>query len=58
LFLSGAYALAYLKTNYLPYYILMGWSEAISTGMAITLMVVYRPEWVATFDDRRYLNGK
>lgn len=58
LYLSGAYPLEYLKAHYLPYYILMGWSEAISTGMAITLMVIYRPEWVATFDDKRYLDGK
>ncbi len=58
LVLSGAYTLDYLKAHYLPYYILMGWSEGISTGMAITLMVVYRPEWVATFDEGRYLNGK
>ena len=54
--LSGVYTLAYLKENYLPYYILMGWSEAVTTGMAITLMVVYRPGWVDTFDDKRYLN--
>jgi uncharacterized membrane protein len=26
--------------------------------MLITLMVVYKPAWVATFDDRRYLLGK
>jgi len=58
LVLSGAYTLDYLKAHYLSYYILMGWSEGISTGMAITLMVVYRPEWVATFDEQRYLNGK
>ena len=25
------------------------------TGMALTLAVVYRPQWVATFDDARYL---
>jgi uncharacterized membrane protein len=24
----------------------------------VTLMVVYRPEWVATFDDKRYIEGK
>jgi uncharacterized membrane protein len=36
----------------------MAWSEAFATGMLITLMVVYRPAWVATFDDRRYLLGK
>lgn len=54
--LSGAYPLAYLKEYYLPYYILMGWSEAVTSGMAITLMVVYQPDWVGTFDDKRYLN--
>jgi uncharacterized membrane protein len=26
--------------------------------MLITVMVVYKPEWVATFDDHRYLLGK
>jgi len=26
--------------------------------MILTLLVVYRPEWVATFDDRRYLTGR
>jgi uncharacterized membrane protein len=33
----------------------MAWAEAFLTGAAITLMVVYQPGWVATFDDRRYL---
>lgn len=51
----GAYTLDYLLREYLPYYLLMAWSEAFATGMIITLLVVYRPQWVATFDDRRYL---
>ena len=56
---AGTYPLAYLLHDYLPYFILMGWSEAITTGMAITMMVVYRPHWVATFDDQTYLgHGK
>ncbi|MEW5770777.1 MAG: energy-coupling factor ABC transporter permease [Pseudomonadota bacterium] len=54
--LSGAYALDYLLEEYLPYYLLMAWGEAFATGMMVTMMVVWRPEWVATFDDRRYLN--
>jgi uncharacterized membrane protein len=54
--LSGAYTLDYLLEEYLPYYLLMAWGEAFATGMMVTLMVVWRPEWVATFDDRRYLN--
>lgn len=56
--ISGAYTSEYLGSNYLPYFILMGWSEALLTGMATTLMVVYRPEWLATFNDRQYLKGK
>lgn len=56
--LSGAYPAAYLYHDYLPYFILMAWSEAVSTGMAITVMVVYLPHWVSTFDDMRYLKSK
>ncbi len=55
---SGAYPLDYLLEEYLPFYFLMAWAEAFATGMMMTLMVVYRPEWVSTFDDRRYLHGK
>lgn len=55
---GGSYPLNYLLDQYLPYYMLMAWAEAFSTGMAMTLMVVYRPGWVATFDDRRYLQSK
>ena len=40
--LSGVYPPAYLYHDYLPYFILMAWSEAVTTGMAITLMAVYR----------------
>ncbi len=56
--LAGAYPLAYLLEEYLPFYLLMAWSEAFATGMLVTVMVVYKPEWVATFDDRRYLLDK
>lgn len=56
--LSGVYPAAYLYTDYLPYFILMAWSEAVTTGMAITLMVVYQPQWVDTFDDTRYLKRR
>lgn len=56
--LAGAYTAEYLASNYLPYFLLMGWSEALLSGMALTLLVVYRPQWVATFDDARYLRNK
>jgi uncharacterized membrane protein len=54
--LSEAYPLDYLLDQYLPYCLLMAWAEAFSTGMLITVIVVYKPAWIATFDDRRYLN--
>lgn len=54
--LAGVYSFDYLSEHYLPYFLLMGWSEALLTGMAISVMVVFRPLWVATFDDARYLN--
>jgi uncharacterized membrane protein len=44
--------------DYLPYLFYLSFGEATLTGMALTLMVVYRPRWVATFDDRRYIDGR
>jgi uncharacterized membrane protein len=54
----GAYPFEYLRTDYLPWYLLMSWAEAFTTGAALTLLVVYRPQWVSTFDDARYIVGK
>ncbi|MDD3530552.1 MAG: energy-coupling factor ABC transporter permease [Gallionellaceae bacterium] len=55
---AGVYSFSYLADNYLPFYFLMAWAEAFATGMIMTLLVVYRPDWVATFDDRRYLDSE
>jgi uncharacterized membrane protein len=44
--------------EYAPYFLYLALGEATLTGMAITLAVVYRPRWVATFDDARYLSGR
>jgi len=41
--------------QYLPLFM---FPEAFVTGMLITIFVVYRPEWVSTFDDERYIRGK
>jgi uncharacterized membrane protein len=56
--LDGAYAPDYLLAEYLPYFLLLGFSEAWLSGMLMTLFVVYRPGWVATFDDATYLGNK
>jgi uncharacterized membrane protein len=56
--LAGAYEAGFLLDEYLPYFLLLSFSEGWISGALITLMVVYRPEWVAAFDDRRYLWNK
>lgn len=55
---AGAYPLSFLATDYLPYFILLGFSEAWIGGAVISLLVVFKPDWVVAFDDRRYLLGK
>ena len=54
LWLAGVYTAEMLLNDYLPYYTLLGFAEAWLNGAAITLMVVYYPDWVGSFDDRRY----
>jgi uncharacterized membrane protein len=44
-----------LWADYFPAYLLLGFSEAWISGMVVTLMVIYRPQWLACFDDKRYL---
>lgn len=55
LVVAGVYPATMLADDYLPYFLLLGFSEAWLNGAVITLMVVYCPSWVSTFDDRRYL---
>ena len=47
-----------LLNQYLPFYYLMSFAEAFMTCGLITLLIVYRPEWVYTFRDKRYLVKK
>lgn len=55
---AGLYQPAYLVENYTPYFFLLSWSEAFTTGMTVTLLAVYKPEWLETFDDSRYIKNK
>lgn len=56
--MAGAYEWDYLASEYLPFLILLGFSEAWLGGMLMTLFVIYRPGWVVTFDDSIYLANK
>jgi uncharacterized membrane protein len=53
--LAGIYPVPLLFSEYYPYYALLGFAEAWMNGEAITLLVVYFPHWMWTFDDKRYL---
>lgn len=44
--------------TYLPITIQLGFGEASLTGMLVTIGAVYRPQWVASFDDARYLRSR
>ena len=44
--------------EYVPHLLYLAFGEATLTGMLVTLAVAYRPQWVATFDDARYLEDR
>ncbi|NJD35420.1 MAG: hypothetical protein FIA96_11415 [Betaproteobacteria bacterium] len=58
LWMADVYAATVLLDDYLTYFLLLGFAEAWLNGALITLMVVYAPHWVGSFDDRRYLLNK
>lgn len=44
-----------LLKEYIPFYCLMSFGEAFITCGIMTLVVVYKPDWVYTFRDKKYL---
>jgi uncharacterized membrane protein len=47
-----------ILNEYLMIFIPIMYPEAFLTGAVISIFVIYKPEWIATFDDRRYLQNK
>ncbi|MFV2004246.1 MAG: energy-coupling factor ABC transporter permease [Gammaproteobacteria bacterium] len=56
--LVNAYPDARLIEESLLYTPLFMFPEMFVTGMLISIFVVYKPDWVITFDDERYIIGK
>lgn len=56
--LLGTRSWGVLSEEYLPFFVLLSGSEAFTAGALLTLMVVYRPGWVARFDDSVYLQRR
>lgn len=54
----SGYTYDMLRYSYLPFAPLIMFAEAFFTGMLAASMALFRPEWIVTFDDRRYLAGK
>ncbi len=56
--LVNAYPEAKLVEESLLYTPLFMFPEMFVTGMLISIFVVYKPDWVVTFEDERYITGK
>lgn len=54
----GDYSWEDIYQRYLPFAPMMIFAEAFFTGMLATSMVLFRPEWIGSFSDKQYLNGK
>ncbi|HBA33614.1 MAG TPA: hypothetical protein DCZ12_05720 [Gammaproteobacteria bacterium] len=56
LWLSASYPLSFLYSEYFVYLPLIMFPEALITGMVMTGMMVYHPDWIKTFDSTVYLD--
>lgn len=56
--LVNAYPDVKLIEESLVYTPLFMFPEMFVTGMLISIFVVYKPDWVMTFEDERYITGK
>jgi uncharacterized membrane protein len=52
---SGSLDAAHVGPEYFAVLPLMSFGEAFVNGMVMAMLVVYRPQWVMSFDDRLYL---
>ena len=57
LYLDDRYDWQTISDNYLLFALLIWFPEALLNGAAVTLMAIYRPDWLRTFYDREYLSS-
>jgi uncharacterized membrane protein len=55
-YLDGLYSWQVITDNYLVLTTLMLFPEAMFNGMTITLLIIYKPQWMYTFYDKLYLD--
>ncbi len=56
--LAGVQPAGSIQANFIIILPMLMFGEGFLNGAVMSLMVVYRPRWVATFHDRWYLKGK
>jgi uncharacterized membrane protein len=54
----GPYSFDWIAERYLIFIPMMAFAEGFFTGMIATGMALFRPEWISTYDDKRYIVGK
>ncbi|NMH58750.1 energy-coupling factor ABC transporter permease [Alteromonas ponticola] len=57
-FVDGIYDWDVIRDNYLILIPLLLFPEGMLNGMTITLLTIYKPEWVYTFHDKFYIDKK
>lgn len=56
--LDGIYTWEIVKDNFIVLIPLMLFPEGLLNGMTMTLLIIYKPEWVYTFHDKFYIDKK
>ena len=56
--LAGAHPPDSISNNFLQILPMLMFAEGFMNGAALTLVVAFKPQWVATFHDSWYLKGK
>lgn len=54
----GPYTFTTVRHAYLSYLPFMMFGEAFMSGMLVASMALFKPHWLSTFDERRYITGK
>lgn len=53
---SGTYPIEALNQQLLPVYLLLAFPEGLLNGIVMTMLIIYKPHYVATFYDKSYLS--
>ncbi|MBN2647129.1 MAG: energy-coupling factor ABC transporter permease [Thiotrichales bacterium] len=56
--LNQVYGFEYLSTHFFPFIPLMAIPEGFVNGMLLAAIVVMKPHWLSSFQDRDFINGK